>query len=105
MDIFIGVLAIRLCNEGSRSEGRFAYLVSEDREWELTREGGVPFNDSYYEPFDGMNVIIKGHESGDFIIVDSIAEGVAISSEEEPEVCEADAESVADATEDDEAQN
>ena len=87
----MGVVAIRLCNEGSRSEGRFAYLVSEDREWELTREGGVPFNDPYYEPFDGLNVIVKGCESGDFIIVDSIDEGVAMASDEEQVAGEADA--------------
>jgi hypothetical protein len=77
MDIFRGVVAIRLCNEGSRSEGRFAYLCCEDGGWELTREGGVPFNDPYYEPFDGLDVEVEGRQSGSFIIVEKISESVA----------------------------
>lgn len=74
MDIFKGIIEIRLCNEGSRSEGRFAYLCGEEREWQLTREGGVPIDDPYYEAWDGHTVEISGTESGDYLIVESIAD-------------------------------
>ena len=75
MDKFRGVLQIRHCNEQSRSEGNFAFLVTEDgTEWELCREGGVPFNDPYYEPYADKTVEIAGRVSHGALIVEVINE-------------------------------
>ena len=74
MNQFKGKVELRLCNEASRSEGLYAYLCGEEREWELTREGGMPFDDEYYKPFDGREVVIEGEERDGFIIVDHITE-------------------------------
>lgn len=74
MDRFRGILQIRLCNPQSRSEGRFAFLVMGDEELELCREGGLPMNDPYYEPFDAKYVEIEGTLSHGALIVESIEE-------------------------------
>ena len=74
MERFKGVVEIRLCNEGSRSEGRYAYLLGEEREWQLTRKEGVPFDDPYYEVWEGHSVVIEGSESGEYLVVESIAD-------------------------------
>lgn len=74
MEQFKGNIEIRLCNEGSRAEGRYAYLCGEEREWQLTREEGMPFDDPYYEAWEGHTVEVTGRESGDYLIVESIAD-------------------------------
>lgn len=72
MEKFRGTLHIRLCNADSRSEGWYPYLVCEDREYELCREGGLPFNDPYYEPYNDKEVDICGYVSHDALVVESI---------------------------------
>ncbi len=74
MEIFKGVVQIRLCNEGSRSEGHYAFLVTEECEWRLSRNGGLPFDDPYYTPFDGKSVAIEGESRDKYLIVANIAE-------------------------------
>lgn len=74
MDRFRGILQIRLCNPQSRSEGRFAFLVTGDDELELCREGGLPMNDPYYEPYEMKHVEIEGTISHGALIVESITE-------------------------------
>lgn len=60
-----------------------AFLVAEDgSELELCREGGVPIDDPYYEPFADMAVEIVGRVSHGALIVGSIE---PIEQEEAPE--------------------
>ncbi len=73
MEKFRGILQIRHCNEGSRSEGDLAFLVIDnDSELELCREGGVPIDDPYYKPFADMKVEIEGEISHGALIVGTI---------------------------------
>lgn len=88
MDRFRGILQIRLCNPQSRSEGRFAFLVMGDEELELCREGGLPMNDPYYEPFDAKYVEIEGTLSHGALIVESIEETQEPVTEERAEAAE-----------------
>lgn len=74
MEKFRGILQIRHCNEGTRSEGNLAFLVSDgDSELELCREGGIPINDPYYEPYADMEVEIDGEISHGALIVSAIS--------------------------------
>lgn len=73
MEKFRGILQIRYCNPGSRSEGNMAYLViGEGEELMLCREGGVPINDPFYEPYADMEVEIVGELSHGLLVVESI---------------------------------
>ena len=86
MEKFKGFLEIRHCNQGSHSEGDFAFLVADDgSELGLCREGGYPFNDPYYEPYVGLYVEITGTVSHGALIVEAIEE-----SEQIPEQMEQD---------------
>ncbi len=72
MEKFRGVLQMRLRNIDSRSEGLFPFLVCEDKEYDLCREGGVPFNDPYYTPYHAQMVEVTGYLSHEAIVVESI---------------------------------
>ncbi len=74
MERFRGVLQIRLCNEQSRSEGLYPILVSDGEELELCREGGLPMNDPYYEPYNMKHVEVTGYMSHGALVVESIEE-------------------------------
>ncbi len=75
MEKFRGVLQIRHRNEESRSEGDFALLVAADgSELDLCREGGLPFNDPYYEPYADLQVEITGEVRHGALVVESIEE-------------------------------
>ena len=63
---------MRLRNIDSRSEGLFPVLVCEDREYDLCREGGLPFNDPYYAPYHAQMVEVTGHLSHEAIVVEAI---------------------------------
>ena len=63
---------MRLRNIDSRSEGLFPFLVCEDREYNLCREGGLPFNDPYYAPYHAQMVEVTGHLSHEAIVVEAI---------------------------------
>jgi hypothetical protein len=83
MEKFRGILQIRHCNEQSRSEGEFAFLVAEGgSELELCREGGLPFNDPYYEPYSDLQVEIVGEVRHGVLVVESIEEWVATPEED-----------------------
>ena len=86
MEKFKGILQIRHCNQGSHSEGNFAFLVADDgSEIGLCREGGYPFNDPYYEPYADLYVEITGTVSHGALIVESIEESEPTPEQEEAE--------------------
>lgn len=60
MNIYIGIIEIRLQNIGSKSEGNYVYLLSEDFEYELFRKGASNCNDDYFTEFNNKNVIVEG---------------------------------------------
>lgn len=74
MEKFTGILSIRLQNQGSKSEGRYALLLCEEQPApiRLCREGQPSHDDLYFEPFDGREVIVTGHMSHDWLIVEAI---------------------------------
>lgn len=75
MEKFKGILQIRHCNQGSHSEGDFAFLVADDgSELGLCREGGYPFDDPYYEPYADLYVEVTGMVSHGALIVEAIEE-------------------------------
>lgn len=86
MEKYRGILQIRHCNQGSHSEGDFAFLVADDgSELGLCREGGYPFNDPYYEPYADLYVEIVGTVSHGSLIVESIEKTEPAPEQEEQE--------------------
>ncbi|MBP3550058.1 MAG: hypothetical protein J6J57_00215 [Alistipes sp.] len=84
MNKFRGVVQIRHYNVGSRSEGDVAFLVrAEEPELALCREGGLPINDPYYEPYADKFVEIEGEISHGALIVESITLSTESESSEE----------------------
>lgn len=65
---------VRLQNVGTKSEGRYAYLVRDDdmNAVKLCREGQAPFNDPYFAAFDRQEVVVSGRISHDWLIVETV---------------------------------
>ena len=58
-----GTLQIRTSNEGSKSEGRYAILLTDEgSEYTLYRAGFMPMDDPYFDPYDGAKVTLTGEE-------------------------------------------
>ena len=77
MESYTGVILVKNQNTGSKSEGYYAYLVSEgmDAIYQLYREGVYSANDSYLMSFDRKNVKIYGEvQQETWLMVDSIEE-------------------------------
>lgn len=74
MERFEGTIEIRLCNVGSRSEGRYAYLVMEDAELTVSRAMEDSYDVPYFEQFSGKKVIVYGTIDHGWLLVDTITE-------------------------------
>lgn len=81
MDDYRGIISYRLSHVGTRSEGFYAFLVPDDGdELPLCREGAAPFNDTFFEQFDGQRVDVAATMSHGWLIVES---AVPVASVEE----------------------
>lgn len=73
MNTYHGILHVRSANTGSRSEGRYAYLTdAEGAEQRLCRRDAAPFDDPFFEPFDGLRVEIEGIFRHGWLTVEAI---------------------------------
>ncbi|MFI3277308.1 MAG: hypothetical protein SNH13_05135 [Rikenellaceae bacterium] len=71
-----GVVELRLCNVGTKSEGTYAYLnCDEGVSYILYREGEWEVNDSYFVDYAGKECVVEGQIDGSkYLCVSSIAE-------------------------------
>lgn len=75
-----GQLQLKWQNPGSKSEGVYAILLSEEgREWRLYRANQLPLNDPYFEPYEGATLRLEGveEENGYFRV-----EGLEVENEQ-----------------------
>ncbi|WP_295935619.1 hypothetical protein [uncultured Alistipes sp.] len=74
MERYQGIILVRLQNVGSKSEGRYAYLVRDDdmSAVKLCREEQPPFNDLFFEQFDKKEVSVTGRLSHGWLIVEAV---------------------------------
>ena len=68
-----GILQLRTKNEGSKSEGRYAILLTEEGgEYTLYRQNSMPMDDSYFDVYDGATVTVTGIEEEQYFRVEDI---------------------------------
>lgn len=68
-----GTLELRTQNEGSKSEGRYAILLTDGgTEFTLYRAGNMPMDDAYFAPYDGFAVEVVGVEEDAYFRVEEI---------------------------------
>ena len=68
-----GTLELRTQNEGSKSEGRYAILLTDGgTEFTLYRAGNMPMDDAFFAPFDGRIVEVVGVEEAPYFRVEEI---------------------------------
>lgn len=68
-----GTLQLRTKNEGSKSEGRYAILLTDEGgEYTLYRSGCMPMDDAYFDAYDGAAVVVTGEEEGSYFRVEDI---------------------------------
>lgn len=74
MERYRGVILVRQQNAGSKSEGRYAFLVRDDdmSVVKLCREGAAPVDDPYFEPFDRQQTVVTGHMSHGWLIAEAV---------------------------------
>lgn len=61
-----GTLLMRHRNQESKSEGWYAYLLTEDMQYyQLYRPENYPINDSFFYEYDRKDVIVTGDISED----------------------------------------
>jgi hypothetical protein len=74
MEHYKGIILVRLQNVGSKSEGRYAYLVRDDdmNAIKLCRQGQPPYDDPFFEQFDKREVDVVGQMSHDWLIVSAV---------------------------------
>lgn len=79
MEQYQGIILIRLQNVGSKSEGRYAYLVRDDdmSTVKLCREGVPPVDDPYFAPFDRQEAVVTGRMSHGWLIAEAVVLKVA----------------------------
>lgn len=62
MTIIHGIIACRLQNVGSKSEGVTPFLVGDDgKTYKLYRAGILPLSDPFFPLYDGMQVGVSGN--------------------------------------------
>lgn len=95
MNTYHGILHVRSANTGSRSEGRYAYLTdAQGAELPLCRRDAAPFDDPFFEPFDGRRVEIEGTVRHGWLAVEAIipaeeaSERLPVAEAAEPEAPE-----------------
>jgi len=81
METYEGILRIGLYNVGSKSEGYYPVLIPASRRdggpgrtavVKLGRDGVLPGDNSYFEPYDGRRVLLSGVMSHGWLIVERI---------------------------------
>lgn len=74
MERYRGVILVRQQNAGSKSEGRYAFLVRDDdmSVVKLCREGAEPVDDPYFEPFDRQETVVTGRMSHGWLIAEAV---------------------------------
>lgn len=85
-----GTLLMRYRNKESKSEGWYAYLVTDDMQYyQLYRPDIFPINDSFFYAYDRKDVIITGDvsEDGKYLSVEKLMEfdGIVINKNQENE--------------------
>ena len=68
-----GTLELRTKNVGSKSEGCYAILLTDEgTEFTLYRAGHMPMGDPYFQLYDGAAVIVTGVEEERYFRVEEI---------------------------------
>lgn len=78
MERYEGVILIRLQNAGSKSEGRYAFLVRDDdmSVQKLCREGVPPADDPFFAAYDRQEVVVTGRMSHGWLVADRVEAAV-----------------------------
>lgn len=78
MERYEGVILIRLQNAGSKSEGRYAFLVRDGdmSVLKLCREGVPPADDPFFAAYDRSEVVVTGHMSHGWLVADTVEAAV-----------------------------
>ena len=58
--LYEGKVEIRFEGPGSKSEGRYAHLIMDKKDYVLYRENIPVANDVFFEIYDGLKVQIQG---------------------------------------------
>ena len=75
METYYGLLSLRLCNSGSKSEGTYALLTLEDgKEYVLYRKGTYPSDDAFFSPYDAQHLGVRGEveAEGNNLLVEAL---------------------------------
>ena len=79
MERYEGVILVRLQNAGSKSEGRYAFLVRDDdmSVLKLCREGVPPADDPFFAAYDRQEVVVTGCMSHGWLVASAVEQAVA----------------------------
>lgn len=80
-----GTILIQEKGEGTKSEGLYAYLETEEQTYRLYRDGVYPINDAFFFPFNGMTVDVEGEVTDLWLAARSITVWCHDSSDMEKE--------------------
>ena len=74
MERYEGVILVRLQNAGSKSEGRYAFLVRDDdmSVLKLCRGGVPPADDPFFAAYDRQEVVVTGRVSHGWLVADAV---------------------------------
>lgn len=75
METYYGLLSLRLCNIGSKSEGTYALLTLEDgKEYVLYRKNTYPADDAFFSPYDAQHLGVRGEveAEGNNLLVEAL---------------------------------
>lgn len=74
MERYEGVILVRLQNAGSKSEGRYAFLVRDDdmSVLKLCRGGVPPADDPFFAAYDRQEVVVTGCMSHGWLVADAV---------------------------------
>ena len=56
----------------SKSAHTSFVLQTKDGDIKLRREGGNPFYDDFFEPYEGQNISVEGFDMGQYFLVSDI---------------------------------
>lgn len=90
MECYTGVILIRLQNAGSKSEGRYAFLVRDDdmSVLKLCREGVPPADDPFFVPYDRQEAVVTGRVSHGWLVADAVETAADAENKEHGETSE-----------------
>ena len=73
-----GTLELRTKNEGSKSEGHYAILLTDEgAEFTLYRAGNMPMDDPFFAPYDGR--IVEAGNHNELIAAEGVYYGLYMS--------------------------